>query len=177
MPAQAQSAPAPSSVKIYGIVDVGVEVLGNVNGKGTLARVPSNTGMMPSRLGFQGTENLGGGWRSMFTLEMGLAPDTGSFGQGGRPFGRQSFVGLETPWGTVSLGRQYSMLTWSMQDASPIGPAIYALGSLDAYLPNARTDNALVYRRSFAGLSVGAGYSFGRDAYNAGPSPAGTNCP
>ena len=49
-------------------------------------------------------------------------------------------------------------------------------GSLDPYIPNARADNAIAYRGTFSGLTVGATYSFGRDAVNAG-SPAGTNCP
>jgi len=90
---------------------------------------------------------------------------------------RQSYVGLSSPWGSFTLGRQYSMLFWSVQDSDVIGPALYAIGSLDAYIPNSRADNALAYRGSFGALSVGAQYSFGRDTVNAGPSPVGTNCP
>jgi predicted porin len=85
-------------------------------------------------------------------------------------------VGLAGPWGALSLGRQYSTLFWSIQDSDVIGPAVYALGSLDAYLPNARADNSIAYRGSFSGLTLGAEYSLGRDTVNAGPSPAGTNC-
>jgi predicted porin len=170
------AAPAPG-VTLYGIIDAGVEVVNKVNGVGTIQRLPSNTGMIPSRVGMRGAEDLGGGLRGVFTLEMGFAPDTGASGQGGRLFGRQSFVGLAGPWGSVTLGRQYSMLFWSVLDSDLIGPAIYAMGSLDAYIPNARTDNAVAYRGTFGPLSLGAGYSFGRDTVNAGPSPVGTNCP
>src|SRR5256885_10380239 len=75
------------------------------------------------------------------------------------------------------MGRQNSMLFWSLLDSDIIGPAVFAMGSLDAYIPNSRADNMLAWRGNFGGLALGAGYSFGRDAVNAGPSPAGTNCP
>jgi len=175
--AHAQGAPTPSAVTLYGLLDASVEVVNKVNGVGNITRMPSNTGMLPSRVGMRGSEDLGGGLRGVFTLEMGLAPDTGASGQGGRLFGRQSFVGLASPWGSVTLGRQYSMLFWSVLDSDLIGPAVYAMGSLDAYIPNARTDNSVAYRGTFGGWNIGAGYSFGRDTVNAGPSPAGTNCP
>ena len=173
--AQAQQA---SSVTMYGSVDAAVEHLTNAGSDGaTLTRVPGLTGgSAPSRLGFRGSEDLGGGLRAVFTLEEGIAVDTGALNQGGRAFGRQAFVGLSAPWGTVSLGRQYSMLFWSQLDADILGPAMFGSGSLDSYLPNARVDNAIAYRGTFSGLTVGATYSLGRDTVNAGPSPSGSNC-
>lgn len=175
--AGAASAQAPSSVTLYGIVDVGIEHLSKVGAGGGLSRVPSTTSLVPSRWGLRGSEDLGGGLKALYTLEAGFAPDQGTAGQGGRAFGRQSWVGLGGSWGTVSLGRQYSMLFWSMLDSDVLGPAIYAMGSLDPYLPNARADNMLAWRGSFGGWALGAGYSLGRDAVNAGPSIVGTNCP
>lgn len=174
--AHAQAAP-PSSVTLYGLIDAGVEYVNKVDGKGSLQRMPSNTGSLPSRVGFRGSEDLGNGLRAVFTAEMGFAPDQGTAGQGGRLFGRQAFVGLAGPWGAVTAGRQYSMLFWSMLDADIIGPAVHGIGSLDSYIPNARADNALAYRGTFGALQLGAQYSLGRDAVNAGPSPVGTNCP
>ena len=171
----ALSAQAQSSVTLYGVVDAAVE---HLSGSGaSVTRMPGLTGgQAPSRLGFRGTEDLGGGLRAIFTLEQGFGVDNGSLNQGGRAFGRQAFVGLTAPWGTVSLGRQYSMLFWSQLDADILGPAMFGSGSLDSYLPNARVDNAIAYRGTFNGFTVGATYSFGRDAVNAGPSPSGTNC-
>lgn len=165
------------SVNLYGLIDVGVERVSNVNGVGSITRMPSNTSTLPSRVGMRGTEDLGGGLQAQFNLEMGFAPDTGASGQGGRLFGRQATVGLAGPWGSVNLGRQYSTLYWSIQDSDVIGPALYALGSLDAYIPNSRADNSIAYRGTFSGLTLGAEYSLGRDTVNAGPSPVGTNCP
>lgn len=80
------------------------------------------------------------------------------------------------PWGQLSLGRQYTMLYWALLDADVLGPNVYGTASLDSYIPNARADNAIAYRGTFSGFTVGATYSLGRDAVNAGPSPAGTNC-
>lgn len=175
----AQAAPAPaSSVSIYGIVDVGVEYLTNVGpSKFDLVRMPNNTSSTPSRLGFRGTEDLGGGLAALFTLEMGFGADSGALNQGGRIFGRQAYVGLQGPWGTVTAGRLYSMLFFSGFEADVLGPISFGMGGLDPYIPNARMDNAIGWRGRFGAWDVGATYSFGRDTVNAGPSPAGTNCP
>lgn len=171
--AQAQS----STVTVYGLIDTGLEYVTNVGAAGDgLARMPTLTGSLPSRLGFRGTEDLGGGLKAVFTLENGFGTDGGTLGQGGRLFGRQAFVGLSDSWGTVSLGRQYTMLFWSTLDSDLLGPNIYSSSSLDSYIPNARADNAIAYRGTFNGMTIGATYSFGRDTVNAGPSPAGTNC-
>ena len=173
----AGAAVAQSSVTIYGVMDASVEHVSNVGASGGgLTRMPSLTGSAPSRLGFRGTEDLGGGLQGLFTLEMGLAPDSGALNQGGRAFGRQSFVGLAGPWGSVTLGRQYTMLFWSILDADILGPNIYGSSSLDSYIPNARADNSIAYRGTFSGFTVGATYSLGRDTVNAGPSPSGSNC-
>lgn len=166
-----------SSVTLYGQIDTGVEYLTNVGpSRDSLVRMPTTSGSQPSRWGVRGQEDLGGGLRAIFLLESGFAADAGTFQQGGRGFGRQSFVGLSGAWGTLTLGRQYTMLFWSLLDGELMGPSIYGLGSLDSYVPNARIDNSLVYRHTVDKLTFGATYSLGRDTVNAGPSPAGTNC-
>lgn len=166
------------NVTLYGVIDTGVERVSNTAAGGTITRMPSNTGILASRWGMRGREDLGGGLSAVFTLESGFSPDTGASGQGGRLFGRQSYVGLSGDWGAITAGRQYSMLYWSMMDADIVGPSVFGVGSLDAYVPNARHDNAVVYRGKFDGLSVGASYSLGRDTATAPVlNPAATNCP
>lgn len=165
------------SVTLYGVVDTGVEYVNNVGANGYgLTRVPNNTATVPSRWGLRGSEDLGGGLKSLFVLESGFAPDTGSSNQGGRLFGRQALVGLSNQYGQLSFGRQYTMLFWATLDSDILGPNVYGSGSLDSYLPNTRADNSVSYKGTFGGVTVGATYSFGRDAVNAGPSPGGTNC-
>src|SRR5450830_18743 len=175
--AAASASYAQSTTTIYGMIDVGVESISNVAAAGgTLNRMPSTTGILPSRLGFRGKEDLGSGINAIYTLEMGFAPDTGASGQGGRLFGRQSTVGFSGDWGAVTLGRQWTMLFWSVLDSDVVGPAVYGLGSLDSYIPNSRIDNSVAYKGKFGDVTVGGTYSLGRDTVNAGPSPAGTNC-
>ena len=171
------TAHAQSSVILYGMVDAGLESVSNVaSAGGRLNRMPSITGILPSRFGMRGKEDLGGGLSAIYTLEMGFGADTGAAGQGGRLFGRQSLVGLSGDWGAVMLGRQWNMLFWSLIDSDIVGPSIYGLGSLDSYIPNARADNSVAYKGKFSDFTVGATYSLGRDTVNAGPSPAGANC-
>ena len=57
----------------------------------------------------RGSEDLGGGLSAFFTLETGIKLDDGTSGQGAF-WGRQALVGLATPYGQVSLGRQYGSL-------------------------------------------------------------------
>ena len=177
--AQSQPMQKPgSSVTIYGIVDTGVEYLSSTGPAGkSLVRMPNLTGSAPSRLGFRGTEDLGGGTSVQFVLENGFGLDTGSFNQGGRMFGRQAFIGLSGAWGTVSMGRQYDNFSLALLDYGVFGPNAFGLSSLETYIPAARFDNALAYTGKFGHLTVAANYSFGRDVVQnaAGNVCAGEN--
>lgn len=172
----AASASAQTSVQIYGIVDSGIAHLTNVNAAGdSVTKVPSLTSSFPSRIGFRGTEDLGNGLQAFFVLENGLALDNGTQQQGGRLFGRQANVGIKGAWGTITLGRQVNMTYISGLKTDVLGPHLFAIGSIDPYLPNARSDNAVGYMGNFGNVVLGATYSFGRDASAAG-GPAATNC-
>lgn len=171
---------------IYGVLDVGVEYLQNVantqvptpSGASTiLTRVPTNTNSAPSRIGIKGSADLGDEMSVVYTAEAGIDPGNGTSGQGSRLFGRQLFAGLSSPYGTVSIGRQYTMTFWAGLDADILGGGIYGTGSLDSYIPNARSDNSLVWMQRTNGFTLGANYSFGRDVATATPTnPAATNC-
>jgi predicted porin len=168
---------AQSSVTLYGIVDTGVEFVNKVGPQSeTAVRMLNLSGTVPSRWGLRGTEDLGGGLSSVFVLESGFAPGTGVSNQGARLFGRQAWVGLQSNrWGQLGFGRQYTMLLWATLNTDILGPNAYGL--MDSYLANARADNSLSYKGKFGGLTVGATYSFGRDASAvAVPSPSATNC-
>jgi predicted porin len=176
------AAPAPSAsalpqgVSIYGVLDGGVEHVTNVkNGaaEGSVTRMPGITGTVASRLGFKANKELVPGINGIATLETGFNLDSGTLGQGGRIFGRQLFAGVDTAYGAFTMGRQYSMLIFAM-DSDLLGPNIYALGSLDAYLPNARYDNSLAWRGKFGKASFGATYSLARDS--AGGAPGSGTC-
>lgn len=165
-----------SSVTLYGVVDSGVSYYNNATSHGgTVVGMPFLTGELPSRWGLRGTEDLGGGFKTFFVLENGFQPNSGALNYGGRLFGRQANVGVSSDYGTVTLGRQMNMTIYALANADVIGPSIHSLNDFDAYLPNARSDNALGYMARFKGFTLGTTYSFGRDA--AGPAgPSATNC-
>lgn len=168
---------AQSSVTLYGIIDTGVEFVSHANAAGDhVVRMPAVTGELPSRWGLRGVEDLGGGYQAVFTLESGFNVRGGDLGQGGRLFGRQAFVGLKGGFGTIAFGRQYTMTYLALQGADIIGPDIYGLGSLDAYVPNGRADNAVSYLGTLHGVTLGATYSFGRDSAGTGNSPGQGTC-
>ncbi|SOE86818.1 Outer membrane protein (porin) [Burkholderia sp. YR290] len=169
------SAYAQSNVTLYGIVDTGVSYYNNALHGGSFIGVPTITGELPSRWGIKGAEDLGGGYKTFFVLESGFQPGTGLLNYGGRLFGRQANVGVSSDYGSLTLGRQMNMTMYALANADVIGPSIHSMAAFDAYLPNARSDNAIGYMGTFRGLTLGGTYSFGRDA--AGPvGPSATNC-
>ncbi|WP_321782088.1 porin [Paraburkholderia sp. J94] len=169
---------AQNSVTLYGIVDTGVEYLTHANRNGdSLVRVPGITGEAPSRWGVRVREDLGGGWAVLSTLESGFNVRSGESGQGGRLFGRQAWVGVQGPLGTLSFGRQYTMTFWALSDADVLGPDIYAgTGSFDNYIPNARSDNTVAWKGTWQGVTAGATWSSGRDSAGTGNSPGQGTC-
>ncbi|WP_321877648.1 porin [Paraburkholderia bannensis] len=169
---------AQSSVTLYGIVDTGVEYVSHANAAGDgVVRMPGVTGEVPSRWGVRGREDLGGGWRAIFALESGFNMRSGTLNQGGRLFGRQAWVGVDSPYGALTFGRQYTMTFWAIADADLLGPDIYGgTASFDQYLPSSRSDNTIAYKGSYAGFTLGATWSFGRDSAGTGNSPGQGTC-
>lgn len=90
---------AQSSVTLWGRINTTVESqkVGNQDRKVT---VENNN----SRLGFRGTEDLGGGLKASFNLEHGLQSDTGAASGGTQFWNRQANVELSGSFGTVRLG-------------------------------------------------------------------------
>lgn len=164
----AMSSPAfaGSQVQVYGLLDVGLTRLSNSGGQATWL---VDTGVQQAnRLGFRGEEDLGGGQRALFVLESGFALDTGMLGQGGLIFGRQAWLGLQSPYGVISLGRQYDFMVEELANAATaanIG-GLYAwhLGDVDR-IAGERLNNALKYQfKSSGGFNIGVLYSLGEVA-------------
>jgi predicted porin len=66
---------AQTSVQMYGVLDAGLSRVTGLRGGSQNALV---SGIMEgSRLGLKGSEDLGGGWRALFTIEHRLEVDTG----------------------------------------------------------------------------------------------------
>lgn len=159
------AAHAQSSVTLYGILDSGLEYVSHAakQGSGNLFRL--NTGnRINSRWGITGKEDLGGGLRSIFTLESGFATNTGTLQQGGRLFGRQAFVGLESnAFGSVMAGRQITPMYRFSNALDPLNYSSYGLPAQDGQFVG-RADNALVYLGHVGPFELSALYSFGYDS-------------
>jgi predicted porin len=91
------SAFAQSTVQVYGRVNVTVE--NEKVGGGSRTTALNNNA---SRIGFKGTEDLGGGLKAGFVLEHGFDPSTGA--AAARFWGRESTVSLGGNFGRVMLG-------------------------------------------------------------------------
>ena len=129
MGAFASAAQAQSSVTVYGVLDVGyigASLRSANNGRtnsGSGALTPSNGGVLKttnnsfgdaaestSRLGFKGTEDLGGGMSAFFTIETAISPNAGNaIASSTDTANRQTFAGLKKNGiGNFSLGTQYT---------------------------------------------------------------------
>jgi len=120
--AAAGAASAQSSVTLFGIVDAAVSRYIVSGGQSVSAL--SNSGYNSSRLGFRGTEDLGGGLSASFWLEGALQNDAGWGGSqaaGGFDFRRRSTVSLAGGWGELRLGRDYVPTFWNITVFDPFG--------------------------------------------------------
>lgn len=168
----AGSAWAQHGVTIYGIADAGF--VHESGGKaGSVSKISSGVGST-SRIGFRGSENLGGGTSVFFTLENGHRMDTGEVDSAGTIFNRQAFVGIKGKAGSLSLGRQYTPWHQALtQVGDPFGTG-YAGGSKNLfpdYGSNVRTSNTVIYTTPvLKGFTAELAYAFGEQA---GSSKAG----
>jgi len=123
MTAFAGAAQAQSSVTVYGIFDGGLntKVVDTKTSSTATATSVSNADMTgnqaaSSRIGFRGTEDLGGGLSATFNLEFGFDPGTGTLytttvaqGNSSSDGVRTSVVGLaHNQFGSINVGRQLS---------------------------------------------------------------------
>jgi predicted porin len=87
---------AQSSVTVYGRLNTSVER--QKDGDTSIYALQNNA----SRIGFKGSEDLGGGLKASFLIEHGFNVDTGA--ASGAFWGRESWVALEGGFGKVRLG-------------------------------------------------------------------------
>ena len=180
---------AQSGATLYGIVDVGVRSLHGL-GAGNTPLPAGTTNSLSSgvdntsRWGIRGQESLGAGWKALLRLEGGINADTGTAAKSDRLFDRQAWVGLDSPYGTLALGRQPSLLSDALLAVDPLGkrfasfnPNINIAGLSNTkfgthafgtqYGPSGyadnfyRLDNTLKYTANVGPWQARAAYSFG----------------
>ena len=136
--ASAGVASAQSSVTLFGIVDASI-TYGSGSGAGSSKKTQLASGAYnTSRIGFRGTEDLGGGMSASFWLEGTLFTDNGTAfpsntnnqasgsvaaanGAQGLTFNRRSTVSLGGGWGEVRLGRDINPQYWNLSVFDPFG--------------------------------------------------------
>ena len=174
----ASAAQAQSSVTVYGILDVGFQgvtsraptsATNTGNNSTNITRFSGEGSESTSRLGFKGTEDLGGGMSAFFTAEFALNA-TNSNLSGDTNTGlsnRQTFVGVKKNGiGAAAIGTQYTPVHLAVGRTDPgqqnnmLGNVVYATNASQgngqtttAY--TVRYNNALTLQTDrFAGFSA-----------------------
>ncbi|KND61296.1 Outer membrane protein (porin) [Candidatus Burkholderia verschuerenii] len=167
----AQAASAQSSVTLYGVLDV----FGFWNNNGGTSNISMRSGgYVGSLFGLKGSEDLGGGLKTDFTVENGFNINNGTFlADSSTMFYRQSWVGLShDKYGQLRFGRQYTPSFFSIYYADPfrldeaLGLGASAVLARDSntnavqYL-NGRQSNAIqYYSPTIGGFKLSALYGF-----------------
>ncbi|BDD93180.1 porin [Pandoraea sp. NE5] len=179
--AAASSAFAQSNVQLYGEVDewLGAQQFPSSQRSWQV----SGGGMDTSYWGMKGTEDMGGGYKAVFKLESFLRAESGQYGrfQGDTFFARNAYVGVESPYGTVTAGRLTPPLFISTILFNPfVGSYVFSPMIAHVYLglgtgPSYLTDqgvtgdsgwnNAVQYSTpDFNGMSGNVMYALGNSA-------------
>ncbi|MDE1180020.1 porin [Paraburkholderia sp.] len=158
---------AQSSITLYGVIDAGLTYINNQGG-GRLIEFQDGANF-GNRFGLKGSEDLGGGMKAIFQLENGFSLGTGALRNGGALFGRQSFVGLSTPYGTITGGNQYDFVADYINPYNLNGYAsVYAghMGNFDRIAANEITNSVKFKSVDYNGFTFGGMYGFGNVAGN-----------
>jgi predicted porin len=172
----ASAAQAQSSVTVYGIMDIGyvggnTRVAAGSAGSNLVTKGTGNTfaggAESTNRIGFKGTEDLGGGSSAFFTVELGLDPSssTSGFKNSATTENRQSFVGLKKNGiGQFALGTQYTLVHQSVA-LTDAGNTNNILGDM---IYTSQTGAGTVADNNFTGVNgFGAGNSYTIRSQNA----------
>jgi len=181
-------AQAQTSVTIYGSIDGGVRYVNHANA--TTGVVPagasatggkkfsvSSTGTYNSnRLGFKGVEDLGGGMNAHFTLENGFNIGTGTMDStvANQLFNRTAAVGIGGGWGSIDIGRQYSIAFKTVTAIDPFNSKYTGIDPLTSIAAgnqatatnpvgfgSARFNNDIQYTGVFGPVTARAEYALG----------------
>jgi predicted porin len=190
----ATAAYAQSSVTVYGLVDVGYNSKDWSADGGIKAKSAGivDGALAGNRIGFRGTEDLGGGLKADFVVEQGFSPtsasqtnirtaasgfqiDPGSAtyagitGRSATSLNRQTFAALSGGFGAVRVGYQYtnvyevSTLSGYMLAGEGVHGADFAHTAGNAYVGGTRA-NAVTY------ITPNMGGFVGQFQYGAGTS-------
>ena len=168
--AAAMTAPAlaMADVSVYGKADIAVANTNN-GAVGTTQMTSQVT-----KLGFKGSEDLGGGLNAIWQIEQQIDLNNAGAGNSGHNTfaGRNSFLGLKGGWGTLMVGRHDTPYKVSTRHLDVFGDQFadnrHLMGggnaaSKGSYM-DARPGNEIMYvSPNMNGFSVAASYVFSND--------------
>lgn len=168
--ASSGAAMAQSSVTLYGLMDVWVgstktdissTIVPAANGSTRNSVLNSGGLATSSRIGFKGTEDLGGGLKANFTIETAISPDAP---QPTRLGSRVAKVGLSGGFGEINLGPDWTPYDNTRFAANDTFTANIA-SSFSTWLSYEHNPNNMVAYTtpSFGGLTGSVAYAFGED--------------
>jgi predicted porin len=168
--AAAVAVPAAAQVTVYGVLDAGYsDTDTNTNGTSVTISTTSNGGNYTSqRLGFRGSEDLGGGLKANFVYELGIDDSdpsnstTNTNVDGGTDTAdslstRVATVGISGGFGAINIGRQNTAVeaAWSAGDVGGGNNFIGRAYTSSTKLNNSRSDGLISYALpTMAGLTV-----------------------
>ncbi len=169
------SAMAQSSVTMFGIVDLAVSRIAGNNGVGHKWGM-SEGSQSTSRLGFRGTEDLGGGLAASFWLEGEVFADDGN-GTTAFNFLRRSTVSLSGNFGEVRLGRDFIPTYLNVTGFDVFGTrgvaqskaaGNFAISQLNTNNADVRASNMVQYYlpNTLGGFYGNVAYAFGESQSN-----------
>jgi len=165
------AAMAQSSVTVYGLADVWVgSVKGSTQAGSASETVLESGGFATSRIGFKGTEDLGGGLKANFQIETSVAMDSPRASSLGD---RQAWVGLSGGFGAIELGRSWTPYddTRAMANDTFNANVAASFGNWLGYID--RGTNGIRYNTpSFNGFSASALVGLGEDKNTGGTNKA-----
>jgi predicted porin len=161
----ASTAFAQSSVTIYGRLNVSAEVQKNISAPnaGTTDDTQYVLQNNASRLGFKGTEDLGGGLKADFLLEHRFNADTGTVT--GDFWAGDAYVALSGKFGAVKFGRQTSAAYYATADWIGMHNHDTGVSEDKLYTYLSQNKNTVSYMTpSFGGFTVEGTVSAGEGA-------------
>ncbi len=182
-----------SGVSFYGLLDAAVQATDSGGATGNTTGGVSSGNSRGSRLGVRGRCILQPGIAGIFDLEAGINLNNGTFknyfgdptsvkptllnGSTTTGFNRRSFVGLETPMGIFTIGRDYSPVFYAAYGSDAL--ALDYFGNFQEVVPIiggadqwARFSNAVFYKSpTIHGFTERIAYSFGSESTGAIGTP------
>ena len=143
---------ATSNVDVYGKLHMSVSMFDDQSDLINDLQISSNA----SRIGFKGSEDLGGGLKGIWQIESGVNLDE----QNGTLASRNSFVGLNGGFGTVLLGNHDTPLKLVGRSVDLFGDTMADSRNVMSVATDTRADNVVAYvSPNFSGFAFAAAYS------------------